>query len=246
MHTCLVIPHYDHLEQFKPVLPQLAGTGLPLIVVDDASPEPVFMALKRLITESGFDVTLYRHEQNLGKGGAVTTGLRLATEKGYTHALQIDADGQHDIDCLGELLAMSEQHPDALVCGAPVFDETISAMRKYGRVLTNGLCRIEALSFSIVDAMCGFRCYPLAQVEPLLTGTKLPQKMGFDPEILVRSSWSGIKLCFVPVQVKYPKEGRSHFRYLGDNLEITWMHTRLLLGMLVRAPQIFIRRVRGG
>jgi hypothetical protein len=69
--------------------------------------------------------------------------------------------------------------------------------------------------------------------------------MAFDPEILVRAVWAGIPLKFVPIHVQYPENGRSHFHYVRDNLEIAWMHTRLLFGMLTRIPGLAHPRYRG-
>ena len=69
--------------------------------------------------------------------------------------------------------------------------------------------------------------------------------MAFDPEILVRAVWEGIRLRFIPVQVQYPDGGKSHFLYVRDNIEISWMHTRLIAGMLLRLP-ILIRRNLSG
>lgn len=244
MRACVLIPHYDHLVQFQALLPRLVDTGLPLLIIDDASPEPIYQDLLALLRSEVADIELRRHQENKGKGGAVMTGLRTAIELGFTHAIQIDADGQHDLDGLSALIKESENFPDALVCGAPQFDGSISGFRKYGRKVSHILCRLEALSCDIVDALCGFRCYPLEKVIRVIDTASLPERMGFDPEILVRSSWAGIELRYVPVQVTYPEDGKSHFHYLSDNLEIAWMHARLLVGGLVRSPALLWRRLR--
>jgi glycosyltransferase involved in cell wall biosynthesis len=242
---CLLVPHYDHVAQFRRLLPALLGIDLPIVIVDDASPADVFAELQALLNDAGGDITLVRHEQNEGKGGAVTTGLVTALEAGYTHALQIDADGQHDVAYIDELRALSEQFPDAIVCGEPVFDETISKLRYYGRYLTHGLVWLETLSTGIRDAMCGFRVYP---TEPLVTliKKKAPgRRMAFDTEILVRASWAGMPIRYTPVEVRYPEDGSSHFHYLRDNVIISWMHTRLIVGMLLRLPMLLWRKLRG-
>ena len=243
MHPCVLIPHYDHVEQFRTLLPRLTETGLPLVIVDDASPQAVYEELVALLGSGTSHFEIRRHQENKGKGGAVMTGLRTAHELGYSHAIQIDADGQHDLGGLKALSKESEQHPAALVCGDPQFDESISGLRMHGRKISHILCRLEALSCSIVDALCGFRCYPLDKILPVLDNASIAERMGFDPEILVRASWAGIELRYVPVQVTYPEDGKSHFNYLGDNLEIAWMHTRLLFGGLIRSPMLLWRRL---
>ena len=69
MKLCLVVPHYDHLEQFRSLLPSLLDARLPIVIVDDASPGAVAAQLEQLLDESGAEFTLVQHEQNQGKGG---------------------------------------------------------------------------------------------------------------------------------------------------------------------------------
>jgi glycosyltransferase involved in cell wall biosynthesis len=237
MRTCVVVPHFDHLEQFRVLLPKLSELGIPLIVVDDASPMKSVEALARSLEAIVPDAILIRHSGNLGKGGAVVTGLRAAWERGYTHAVQIDADGQHDCREVPLLCRAAKVSPGSLICGEPVFTD-ISPLRYYARYITLYLIWLETLSREIRDALCGLRVYPLKHVLDLLNCSKPPKRMAFDPEILVRAVWAGIPLKFVPIHVQYPTNGRSHFRYVRDNLEIAWMHTRLLFGMLIRIPRL--------
>ena len=241
MKTCAVIPHFDHVDQFRRMLPGLVAQGLPIIIVDDASPEESFDNLRRLVAESAAEATLIRHKKNSGKGGAVMTGLKAALEAGYTHALQVDADGQHDVADIPGFRALAEEYPDGIICGQPIFDETISRMRYYARYLTLLFSWLESLSTEIRDALCGFRLYPLAPVVALFEKSRPGQRMAFDPEILVRATWAGIRLRYIPVTVHYPQEGKSHFHYLRDNAEISWMHVRLIAGMLIRLPLLIWR-----
>ena len=242
MLTCMVIPHYDHVEQFSRALPALLACGVPLIVVDDASPAEQYEALERLLAQHADQVSVVRHGQNQGKGGAVMTGLRTGHERGFSHAVQVDADGQHDVQAISRLLEQAEQHPGHLICGQPVFGDDISRLRFYARYLTLFLCWLETLSKEIRDAMCGLRVYPLTPIMQILDDSRPGKRMDFDPEILVRAVWAGIPLNYVPVRVSYPEHGRSHFHYLQDNLLITWMHTRMVAGMLIRMPKLLHRK----
>jgi glycosyltransferase involved in cell wall biosynthesis len=242
---CILIPHYDHAAQFERILPRLLETGLPLVVVDDHSPDAAWMRLVELLDRSAPDAHVVRHAANRGKGGAVKTGLSTALDRGFSHAVQIDADGQHDLDAVARLLERAAEQPDALVCGLPQFDESIPAGRYYARFLTLALTWLECLGRQIQDAMCGFRVYPLERVVPIIRRYRLGERMDFDPEILVRAVWAGVDLVYEPVRVAYPEEGRSHFLYVTDNLRITWMHTRLVAGMLWRAPMLLRRRWSG-
>lgn len=246
MKACIVVPHYDHFEQFRRYLPELSAPGLPLVVVDDASPQSSLDALAELLAKSACDAVLVRHDVNQGKGGAVTTGLRTALDKGFTHALQIDADGQHDCGDIPEFLRAAREWPHSVICGEPVFDKSVSKLRYYARYITLSFCWLETMSTQIRDAMCGFRLYPLASITAVLDRAHLGQRMAFDPELLVRSVWAGIPLYYVPVRVTYPEDGRSHFRYFRDNVEISWMHTRLLVGLILRLPILLGRKLAGG
>src|SRR5688572_9295868 len=158
--ACVVIPVYDHEHAIGAVVDSARAQGLPVLLVDDGCREPCRRELERLSAHP--DVVLLRHERNRGKGAAVMTGLRAARQHGYTHAVQIDADGQHTLGDVRRFVEEARAHPDSVICGRPVFDASIPKARYYGRYLTHALVWLETLSFEIVDSMCGFRVYPLA------------------------------------------------------------------------------------
>jgi len=240
---CAVVPHFDHVDQFEALLPRLIAQGMPLIVVDDASPIDAYRKLQQLLDGHADATVLVRHSRNSGKGGAVMTGLKTALEAGYTHALQIDADGQHDVTDMARFSAVAQQHPDCIICGQPEFDKSISKLRYYARYITLSLSWLESLSMEIRDALCGFRVYPLEPVVRLFETSSLGRRMAFDPEILVRAIWADIELKFIPIKVTYPEGGKSHFHYVRDNVEISWMHTRLIVGMILRLPAMLRRNL---
>lgn len=242
-NCCLVVPHYDHVEEFQRILPAIVRSGLPLFVVDDASPEASRLRLRALLEHEAPEAHLVIHESNLGKGGSVISGLKAARAAGFSHALQIDADGQHDLQSLPLLLQETLAYPDQLICGLPKFGSDISGLRYYARFITLYLCWLETLSTEIRDALCGFRAYPLESTLQIIDHSRVGHRMAFDPEILVRACWAGLRLRFIAVNVNYPPGGRSHFRYFQDNLEIGWMHARLLFGMLARLPLLLGRKL---
>lgn len=231
MNPCLLIPCYNHAGPLAAVLTRLAEFKLPCLLVDDGS-EPVAAAELDALAAQHPWVSLLRHPHNQGKGGAVMTGLRRAHELGFSHALQVDADGQHDLTDLPALLAEARQHPAALVSGRPLYDDSVPKGRLYGRYITHVWVWIETLSFAIKDSMCGFRVYPLAPTCALLERVTLGRRMDFDTEVMVRLHWAGVPMRFVPTRVIYPVDGRSHFRLFRDNLDISWMHTRLVCRLL--------------
>ena len=161
---------------------------------------------------------------------------------GFTHALQIDADCQHNTKDIPAFLALSRMHPKAIISGVPIYDHSVPKSRLYGRRITNFWVMIETLSFQVKDAMCGFRLYPVNPVIQLVEKTKLQLGMGFDIDILVRLIWEGITVLSQSTKVIYPADGISHFKLLRDNLRISWTHTRLFFGMLLRSPLLLFRR----
>lgn len=221
------------------VLARLAPFNLPVIVVDDGSDAATQLQLATLHAPQ---LSLLRLDSNQGKGAAVIHGLRAAAARGFTHAVQLDADGQHQAEDLPLMLAEAERYPDALISGQPLYDDSIPKSRLYGRYITHFWVWIETLSLSIRDSMCGFRVYPLAATLALCDRRAIGQRMDFDTEIMVRLYWQGIHSRFIPTRVTYPASGLSHFDALYDNLRISWMHTRLFFGMLPRIPRLLTMR----
>lgn len=238
---CVVIPCYNHGAMMARVLARLAPFQLPCIVVDDGSDDTTRRVLDELAA-SHPTITLIRLAQNAGKGVAVIRGMEAADEAGFTHAVQVDADGQHAIEDIPALLALSKQHPDALISGQPVYDDSIPRSRLYGRWVTHIWVWIETLSLQLKDSMCGFRVYPVAPTLHLAKRARLGQRMDFDTEVMVRLYWQGNTSYFVPTRVTYPLDGLSHFDALKDNIRISLMHTRLFFGMLPRIPSLLFRR----
>ncbi|MGL6466104.1 glycosyltransferase family 2 protein [Aeromonas hydrophila] len=231
MTPCILIPCYNHAGPLAAVLARLAKYGLPCLLVDDGS-EPVTAAELDALAARYPWVTLLRHPHNQGKGGAVMTGLRRAHALGFSHALQVDADGQHDLADIPALLAEADKHPAALVSGRPLYDDSVPKGRLYGRYITHVWVWIETLSFAIKDSMCGFRVYPVAATCALLERVALGRRMDFDTEVMVRLYWAGVAVRFVPTRVIYPADGSSHFQLWRDNRDISWMHTRLVCRLL--------------
>jgi len=238
---CVVIPCYNHGATMAQVIARLQPAGLPCFVVDDGSDEATRATLETLAAEHE-NITLTRLARNAGKGEAVIRGLQAAAQAGFTHAVQVDADGQHAIEDMPELLALAESHPQALISGQPVYDETIPRSRLYGRWITHVWVWVETLSLQLKDSMCGFRVYPIAPTLQLASRVTLGKRMDFDTEVMVRLYWQGNISYFVPTRVTYPQDGLSHFDALKDNLRISRMHTRLFFGMLPRIPALLFRR----
>jgi len=235
-HPCILIPVYNHEHAIGSVLARILEHGTMCLLVDDGSSPACAQELDRLATAYPEKVIMLRHPSNQGKGAAILTGIRHAALHGYSHVLQIDADGQHNTDDIPLFLAQAHKYPNAIICGYPIYDESVPKIRLYGRYLTHIWVWINTLSLKIKDSMCGFRVYPTLQVTHLAAHQPLQKRMAFDTDILVRLCWNGIEIINLPTRVSYPVDGISHFRLWADNFHISYMHTRLFFGMLLRLP----------
>lgn len=221
----IIIPFYNQASLFKDVIKKVTAYKIPVLVIDDGSDEGQACAAEQACKRYKH-VTYLRRSPNCGKGAAVSAGIHQAVLSGYTHALQIDADGQHNTADIPVFLDMAKQHPDCIINSVPVYDSSVPKSRLYGRKITQFWVKVETLNADIGDSMCGFRVYPLNLITPVAKGLRF-LRMGFDIEILVKCWRSGLKIINQPTRVIYPENGISHFKTGRDNVFISLLHTYL-------------------
>ncbi|HVC37869.1 MAG TPA: glycosyltransferase [Gammaproteobacteria bacterium] len=241
-NACAVIPVFNHHTCLDPIVSALLANRLPCILVDDGS-DAITKKTLATITGRNPQVECLSLPENRGKGAAVMAGITRAGERGFTHALQIDADGQHDLADIPAMLTLAHQQPQHLISGAPLYDNSVPTVRFYGRYLTHALVSLDTLSLRLRDSMCGFRVYPIVPTLALSSHVRIGRRMDFDTEIMTRLYWAGTECIFLPTRVHYPKDGISHFKMLADNARMTWLHIRLLLGMFPRIPKLVYRNL---
>ena len=227
---CAIIPVYDHERAVARVVAAVRAAGLPCLLVDDGSGAACARELDRLAATVP-QTSLLRLPTNGGKGAAMLAGFAAAWQRGYSHGLQVDADGQHALGDIPQFVAAARQAPGALICGRPVFDRSMPAVRALGRYLTHALVWLNTLSCAIPDALCGFRVYPLAAVIGLMAEEHIGRRMDFDVEIIVRLYWRGVPMHWIATAVTYPLDGVSHFRMLRDNARMVALQARLFAGL---------------
>lgn len=233
---CALIPVYNHHLKIAAVVEQLIAHGLDCLLIDDGS-EPICAQTLQRLAQQYPQVTLERLAENSGKGFAVCFGLKKAVSLGYTHALQVDADGQHDLNDIPEFIRRGAANPDAVISGWRSYS-AMPPSRRRGRRLTDFWVCVNTLSREIKDSMCGYRLYPLEQTLQLLASEKIGARMDFDTDIIVRLYWRGVAVDNIPTSIVYQDDIISHFDIFMDNVRITWMHTRLFGGMLLRIPKL--------
>ena len=217
MKFCILIPCYNHATTVATVA-RAAQAHAPVLVVDDGSALP----LPELP-----GCTLLRLERNSGKGAALRAGFKRAAELGYTHAITMDADGQHFAEDLPKFIAVAQAQPDAFFVG--VRDLVAAGCPKH-RQRSNAVStfwfRVET-GVRLGDTQCGFRCCPLALTQRLKPRSG---RYAFELEFMVRASWIGTPIVAVPVKCAYADGIRnSHFRPVRDLAHITIMNIGLVL-----------------
>lgn len=244
----LLIPSYNTGNTVLNVVKEALENWQPVWVIVDGSNDGSAEALSRLAKVRPM-LTVIQLPTNQGKGAAVYAGLSNAAAQGFSHVLIMDADGQHPAAFIQTFMATSLKNPRAMVLGDPVFDKTAPAIRVKGRKISNFWVNLETLWAGIDDSLFGFRIYPVHDLLAVMAATKFARRFDFDPEVVVRLAWRGLAIINKPVPVRYfsaAEGGVSQFRYLRDNLLLTWMHSRLVCGSLFRLPLLIWRRLRAG
>lgn len=240
---CALIPTYNNPRTVREVVLRVREHLPEVVVIDDGSADEGRRAVEGLAAE-GLAHT-HRRASNGGKGAAVKTGFQVAHALGYTHALQVDADGQHDLADIPKMLTAARERPEALILGAPIYDASAPKGRLVARKITLFWTNFEAGRGVIADPMCGFRVYPLAAA---LQVGRTGDRMDFDIEVAVKIAWLGVPVINVPTKVRYltaSEGGVSHFRMFEDNLRISWLHTRLSFQRVMVLPWVrLFRRLR--
>lgn len=241
MKLCAVIPSRNHYTALPAIIARLKAEHLAVYIIDDGS-DAVARTSIAALNDPPNGIRVQRFETGRGKGAAVVAAMQAAMADGFTHALQIDADGQHDLAALPRFIELAKRYPNALICGRPIYDDSVPLGRRIGRWITHFWVWIETLSLRIPDSMCGFRLYPLRPCAELFAHTMPRPGMEFDTDIIVRLFWRGVAPVWLGVRVHYPPGNISNFDMWHDNVRISLMHTRLFLTMLVRLPWILAHR----
>ena len=242
----VLIPSYNPGEKVYETVRSARQHWNPVWVVVDGSTDDSAEGLRAMVAEdAGLRLMILPHNQ--GKGAAVLHGLDQATAEGFSHVLTMDSDGQHPADRILAFMAASMEQPMAMILGVPVFDADAPSLRVKGRQVSNAWADLETLWAGIGDSLFGFRVYPVEPLRQVMRRQPWMRHFDFDPEAVVRLCWRGVKPVNLPAPVRYYRAdegGVSHFNYLRDNLLLSWMHTRLFFGFVLRLPILLARRVR--
>lgn len=241
----VLIPSYNSGPKLYETVRAARAQWTPVWVVVDGSSDGSTAQLQAMADrDEGLRVLVL--PENRGKGAAVLAAVTQAAGDGYSHALTMDSDGQHPAHLIPQFMAESIAHPEDMILGVPVFGAEAPQIRVQGRKLSNAWANLETLWMGIGDSLYGFRVYPIAPLCQVMAKRKWMRRFDFDPEAVVRLCWLGVRPRNLSAPVRYFRKdegGVSHFNYLRDNTLLTWMHTRLVIGFLLRLPLLAYRRL---
>jgi len=236
MRTVALIPVFNNAGTIADVVARCRGVMEPdVMVVSDGSRDGSDV----LAREAGAEVV--RLPENQGKGSAIVAGLEAAREKGYSHAVVVDADGQHLPEEIPRMLDAAWAAPGRIWVGVRQMNGNgVPPSSRRGRSISNFWATLNGWQ-RCMDTQSGFRIYPVE--ETLALHCKEPG-FAFEMEVLVRAAWAGIRVGHVPVEVLYQGDDRvTHFDMKRDNLRFSLLSFKMFWGMLARSPLLLWRKI---
>ena len=205
--VCGVIAAYNARETIAGVVREVRRHLGTAIVADDGCTD----GTGEVARQAGADVI--RLERNRGKGHALRVLFAEARARGFSAAIAIDADGQHDADDIPSFLQAHRDHPEAIITGSRMGDpDRIPRRRRNSMFVARFFVALAANQF-IEDTQCGFRLYPLATIASLALRK---ERYVMETEILVKAGDSGGRVRSLPIKAIYPPGQPTHFRSIRD------------------------------
>ncbi len=239
LRCCVIIPTYNNAQTLAGVIGGVEKYTKNVIIVNDGATDSTPEILKEFT-----HLQIITQERNKGKGKALLTGFKAATEKGFQYAITIDSDGQHNPDELPLFLETIKENPGALIVGARNMNQaSVPGKSSFGHKFSNFWFTVET-GIKLPDTQSGFRLYPVERLKNIWLFTP---KFEFEIEVLVKAAWRGIPVISVPVSVKYEeKEKRiSHFRPFRDFTRISILNTVLvILALAYYRPLLYLKELR--
>lgn len=207
----IIVPAYNEAETIGAVLEKL-HTHCPdydVVVVDDGSTD----ATAQRVRESG-KAALLKLPHNLGIGGGMQTGFKYAAREGYDIAVQCDADGQHPVDAIPEIIARLEQGDADMIIGSRYVADTgyqPSLVRRIGKSLLSRWIDL-LIGGGITDTTSGFRAINRKVIR--IFAESYPEDYP-EPEALVILHRHGLTAKEIPVTMHARQGGRTSIRPHG-------------------------------
>ena len=216
MKPVIIIPAYNPPQLFNSLLQNIhTNISIPIIIIDDGSIPIIDLADNNTI--------LLRNENNSGKGFSLLRGFKEAFDRGYSHAITMDADSQHDPNILQSFIEISENI--SIVLGNRQFNSNMPLHRRLSNKLTSAV--ISCICHEqIIDSQCGYRRYKLDNV---CSETYMEHGFQFESEVLIKLLCNNCTLHNIEIPTIYGKE-KSSMNNFCDTIKFI----RLMIRCLIR------------
>jgi GT2 family glycosyltransferase len=204
-NVLVVIPAYNEGQSIGFVLNELRDFGYKTLVIDDGSSDDTAEIARER------DCLVVSLPFNMGVGAALRVGFQVADEKGFLAVVQIDADGQHPVDEIANLIAESNLNGAHLVIGSRFLVQPFSMRVSRTRRLVMRLMAYlatKAAGTRVTDSSSGFRLIRRPLLEQLAIRLS-DDYLGDTYEALVAAGRSGYKIVEIPANIIDRHAGRS-------------------------------------
>src|SRR5690625_2473424 len=192
----ILIPTYNNISELKSLCSALESQELFILFINDGSKDGTKEFLKEWII--GKNAAYIEHDVNQGKGIALRNGFKYLEEKGFSHAISMDYDGQHlpkDIKLFNEKI---KEEPEAIWIGAKNLNQNNVPMKSsFGNRFYNFWVWAQT-GVKIPDSQSGFRAYPIKSVQKIDYKT---QRFEFEIEVFIRNQWR--EVTFITFDINF-------------------------------------------
>ena len=203
MKIIIGIPAFNEEKNIASIITKLMGITDTVIVCNDGSSD-----LTSKIAEK-MGAVVINHEKNLGYGGAIRSIFFKAKEMDGDILVTFDADGQHRVEDIQNVIEPIINQEADLVIGSRFLDESEKEVPQYRKVGIKVITKITNASIKkqLTDSQSGFRAYS-KQVINELNPSELG--MGISTEILIKASSKNFKILEVPIKIIYSGDTSTH------------------------------------
>jgi len=244
LRCCIILPTYNNAGTLARVIEEVREWCADVFVVNDGSTDETHDILQELASSADgnrLNIIEYPDGKNRGKGYALKTALRQATEAGFSYAVTMDSDGQHYASDMPVFIEALEKNDGAMIIGARNLQaDGMPGKNTFANKFSNFWFKVETLQ-TLADTQSGYRLYPLVSMRDMRFFTP---RYEFEVESIVRLAWNDVKVMNVPINVIYPEDRVSHFRPLHDFTRISILNTVLVIcALLYFYPKCFVKWV---
>ena len=215
MRPIIIIPAYNPPESFLALLQNVHSiASIPIIIIDDGSIP--------IIEVENVNTILLRNKNNSGKGFSLIKGFNEALDRGYSHAITMDADSQHDPNILQSFIEINDNI--SIVLGNRQFNTDMPFHRRISNKLTSSVISYICHE-QILDSQCGYRRYKLDNV---CSEVYMENGYQFESEVLIKLLRKNCTLYHIEIPTIYT-QGKSSINNFWDTIKFIRLIIRCLI-----------------